>query len=140
MVVGASGLLARSVPTATAQSPGPAAGTIVRIHLDGVVDPFVADHIESGIAQPPSDEGANAVLIEIDTPGGLVSSTRQITQAILNARIPVLCYVAPVGRARRVGRLVRAALVPRRGDGPRHQRGRRHARRASTARSAPTRP
>ncbi len=106
VVVGASGLLARSVPTATAQSPGPAAGTIVRMHLDGVVDPFVADHIESGIAQA-SDEGANAVLIEIDTPGGLVSSTRQITQAILNARLPVLCYVAPSGaRAASAGSFV----------------------------------
>src|SRR5204862_5540625 len=43
------------------------------------------------------DAGAAAVVIEIDTPGGLDSSMRQITQGILNATIPVACYVSPSG-------------------------------------------
>jgi membrane-bound serine protease (ClpP class) len=79
---------------AGAQSP--ADGSVVRLHLDGVVDPFVSDYLTGGIAEA-ADAGAAAALIEIDTPGGLVSSTREITQAILNADVPVLCYVTPSG-------------------------------------------
>ena len=79
------------------------------LQLDGVVDPFVADYVEGGIERATS-AGAAAVLIEIDTPGGLDSSMRQITQAILNARIPVVCYVAPQGaRAGSAGAFVLTA-------------------------------
>ncbi|HEY6566148.1 MAG TPA: nodulation protein NfeD [Actinomycetota bacterium] len=76
------------------------------LHLDGVVDPFVADYVEGGIERAQSD-GDPAVMIEIDTPGGLDSSMRQITQAILNAQLPVICYVAPQGaRAASAGAFV----------------------------------
>jgi membrane-bound serine protease (ClpP class) len=61
-----------------------------------VVDPFVSDYLTGGVAEA-ADAGAAAALIQIDTPGGLVSSTREITQAILNAEVPVLCYVTPSG-------------------------------------------
>ena len=82
------------------------ADEVWRMHLDGVVDPFVADHLSTGIAEA-ADAQAAAVLIEIDTPGGLDSSMREITQAILNARVPVLCYVAPQGaRAASAGAFV----------------------------------
>jgi membrane-bound serine protease (ClpP class) len=87
---------------AVAQDPG----TVWRLHLDGVVDPFVADYLERGIDDAAGADAA-AALIEIDTPGGLDSSMRQITQAILNARVPVLCYVAPQGaRAASAGAFV----------------------------------
>jgi membrane-bound serine protease (ClpP class) len=89
---------------------GPARGAsgsaIVGLRLDGVVDPFVADYLRGGIAAA-NDEGAPAVLIQIDTPGGLSSSMREITQAILNSRVPVICYVAPEGaRAASAGAFV----------------------------------
>ena len=71
---------------AAAQSGSPA---VVELRIDGVVDPFVADHVEGGIADA-ADAGAAAVLLTLDTPGGLDSSMRQITQAILNAEIPVI--------------------------------------------------
>jgi membrane-bound serine protease (ClpP class) len=106
VIVGAAGLL---TPVASARSSYEIvrpSDTISRLHLDGVVDPFVADYLEQGIAEA-TDAGAAAVLIEIDTPGGLVSSTRQITQAILNAQVPVLGYVAPAGaRAASAGSFV----------------------------------
>jgi len=85
--------LALGVPQARGQE---LAGTIVELRLDGVVDPFVADYIEENIAAA-QEQGALAVLITIDTPGGLDSSMRQITQAILNSRIPVIGYVSPEG-------------------------------------------
>ena len=82
--------------------PGAAAGqqdlegAVVQAPITGVVDPFVADHVRSTI-EDAQTQGARAVLLLIDTPGGLGSSMREITQAILSARIPVIGYVAPEG-------------------------------------------
>jgi membrane-bound serine protease (ClpP class) len=81
---------ALSLP-AHAQTP-----TIVALRLTGVVDPLLADYL-SGSVQRAQDAGAAAVLVEIDTPGGLDSSMRQITKSFLNADVPVICYVAPSG-------------------------------------------
>jgi membrane-bound serine protease (ClpP class) len=78
----------------------------VTLALDGVVDPFVASYVKDGIANAQA-AGDQAVLLTIDTPGGLDSSMRQITQAILNATIPVICYTAPSGaRAASAGTFV----------------------------------
>ena len=79
---------------AAAQEPEPP--TIVHLSLDGVVDPFVADYVEGAIGRAAGD-GAAAVLLTIDTPGGLGSSMRQIDEAILNADVPVIGYVSPAG-------------------------------------------
>ena len=68
--------------------------TIVSLRLSGVVDPFEADYISGAIADA-EDEGAAAVLLTMDTPGGLDSSMRDITQSILNSTVPVICYTAP---------------------------------------------
>jgi membrane-bound serine protease (ClpP class) len=103
--------------TGAAGAQSPADGSVVRLHLDGVVDPFVSDYLTGGISEA-ADAGAAAALIEIDTPGGLVSSTREITQAILNADVPVLCYVTPSGaRAASAGSFIllscnNAAMAP----------------------------
>src|SRR5207253_9037637 len=76
------------------------------MRLNGVVDPFEASYIQDGISRAES-EGAPAVLLTIDTPGGWDSSMRQITQAILNATVPVICYTAPAGaRAASAGTFV----------------------------------
>ncbi len=72
------------------------ASTVVALRLNGVVDPLVADYLSESV-QRAQDDGAVAVLVEIDTPGGLDSSMREITQSFLNASIPVICYVAPSG-------------------------------------------
>jgi membrane-bound serine protease (ClpP class) len=88
---------------AAGQTAGP---VVVRVQLTGVVDPFIASQIEHSISEAAS-AGDAAVLLEIDTPGGLDSSMRQITKAILNAKIPVICYVAPQGaRAASAGAFV----------------------------------
>jgi membrane-bound serine protease (ClpP class) len=70
--------------------------SVLELRIDGVVDPFVADYVRDGIARA-TNEGAAAVLITMDTPGGLDSSMREITQAILNAEVPVIGYVSPQG-------------------------------------------
>src|SRR5438552_7072634 len=88
---------------ASAQQPG---STVDRVRLDGVVDPFIANHIQASIDDATTG-GDAAVLLVIDTPGGLESSMREISQAILNAGIPVICYVSPLGaRAASAGAFV----------------------------------
>lgn len=64
--------------------------------VDGSINPAVADYLVKAVAQSESD-GAQALLIELDTPGGLVASTKDIVQAMLNARVPVIVYVSPHG-------------------------------------------
>ncbi|MGH2572004.1 MAG: NfeD family protein, partial [Actinomycetota bacterium] len=66
------------------------------MELSGVVDPFTATHVERRIGEANQDRAA-AVLITIDTPGGLDSSMRKIVKAILASRVPVICFVAPEG-------------------------------------------
>jgi membrane-bound serine protease (ClpP class) len=78
---------------AHAQASGP---TIVSLTLNGVVDPFTADYITSNVARAQAD-GDEAVLLTIDTPGGLGSSMDEITQSFLTSTIPVIAYVAPSG-------------------------------------------
>jgi membrane-bound serine protease (ClpP class) len=69
---------------------------VVGLTLTGVVDPFEASYLAGGIESAEAD-GAAAVLLTIDTPGGLDSSMRKIIQSILNANVPVLCFVSPSG-------------------------------------------
>jgi membrane-bound serine protease (ClpP class) len=104
------------------------AGSVVELRVDGVVDPFVADYVEENIAAA-QEQGAVAVLITIDTPGGLDSSMRQITQAILNSKVPVIGYVSPEGaRAASAGTFILlsapvAAMAPATNVGAAHPVG-----------------
>jgi membrane-bound serine protease (ClpP class) len=83
--------------------------TVLSLTLNGVVDPFEANYIRSGIDQAEAD-GDAAVLLTIDTPGGLDSSMRKITKAILNSKIQVICYTGPQGaRAASAGTFIMLA-------------------------------
>jgi membrane-bound serine protease (ClpP class) len=66
------------------------------IHVKGTINPASSDYIQKAIRRSGED-GAQALVIQLDTPGGLVSSTKDIIQAILNASVPVVVYVAPQG-------------------------------------------
>jgi membrane-bound serine protease (ClpP class) len=72
------------------------AGHINVITIDGSINPASSDFLQGAIAQSESD-GAEALLIELDTPGGLLSSTKDIIQAMLNAKVPVIVFVSPKG-------------------------------------------
>ena len=89
-LVGAVLLVAAFATTASAQARAP----VIRLSLEGVVDPFVADYLRTGIAR--ADDAA-AILLTIDTPGGLDSSMREIIKSIEGSAAPVICYVAPRG-------------------------------------------
>jgi len=69
---------------------------VLRLQLTGVIDQVNAAYIEEGI-QTASDEGAVAVLIEIDSPGGELTSMDRMLKAILASKVPVITWVAPEG-------------------------------------------
>ena len=75
---------------------GAAVGEVRVLHVEGIINPVSARYIVRGIEEAAS-EGDAAVLIELDTPGGLLDATHDITGAMLNARVPVIVYVTPVG-------------------------------------------
>ena len=77
-------------PAARAVAP------VSTIQIDGVISPVTVRLVETALARAQSD-GASALVIQLDTPGGLERSMRLICQRLLNAEIPVIVYVAPTG-------------------------------------------
>ena len=100
---------------------------VTELRLSGVVDPFTADYVRA--ASQSHGDGADAVLLTIDTPGGLDSSMRKIIQAIGNSPVPVIGYVSPSGaRAASAGTFVLlacpvAAMAPGTNVGAAHPVG-----------------
>jgi membrane-bound serine protease (ClpP class) len=69
---------------------------VVLVHLNDTIQPISADYLARALAAA-SAQHASAVLIEIDTPGGLLDSMRQMVSKIIASPIPVIVYVAPSG-------------------------------------------
>lgn len=72
------------------------AGHINLVHIQDNINPGVEDFIKYALDRS-QEEGAELLVILLDTPGGLVTSMRGIAQAILNASIPIVVYVYPSG-------------------------------------------
>lgn len=73
------------------------AGTYVaRIELSGPIGPAAAEYVDTAM-QRATAEGAVAIVLQLDTPGGLAESMRPIIAGILASKVPVLGYVAPGG-------------------------------------------
>src|SRR5437870_8020791 len=93
--------------------------------IDGVINPITAQSVDRLVTLGETRSAA-AVLFQIDTPGGLSDSTFQITTRFLNARVPVITYVAPSGsRAASAGTFITmaghiAAMAPATNIGAAH--------------------
>ena len=71
-------------------------GKIVVLHLDDTIQPISADYVKRGLDRA-AEMHAEAVLVEMNTPGGLLDSMRQMVSDILASPVPVIVYVAPAG-------------------------------------------
>jgi len=73
-----------------------AAATVAVLEIDGAIGPATADYVERSFDKAIAD-GADAIVLRMDTPGGLADSMRDIIRKILAAPVPVVGYVAPSG-------------------------------------------
>jgi membrane-bound serine protease (ClpP class) len=69
---------------------------VIVIHLDDTIQPISADYMARGL-EAAATQHANAALIEINTPGGLIDSMRQMVSKVIASPVPVIVYVAPSG-------------------------------------------
>jgi membrane-bound serine protease (ClpP class) len=69
---------------------------VIVLTADCAIHPACADYIHSGI-EKAEDEIAQCIIIQLNTPGGLLKSTRVIVSDLLNSSVPVVVYVAPSG-------------------------------------------
>jgi membrane-bound serine protease (ClpP class) len=90
--LGALLLTAAVAPPSSAATSGP----VVILAYAGPISPASADFLTRGISEAELRNAA-AVVIELDTPGGLDASMRQIVQREMSSRVPVIVFVAPQG-------------------------------------------
>jgi membrane-bound serine protease (ClpP class) len=112
LIVVVGGWLAALPGQVRAQAP-----TVLVTRVEGTITPVIADHLVDGVAAAERD-GRAAYLVELDTPGGLDTSMREIVKAFLGADVPVVVYVTPSGaRAASAGAIITfaahvAAMTP----------------------------
>ncbi|HLH39970.1 MAG TPA: nodulation protein NfeD [Bryobacteraceae bacterium] len=73
-----------------------AAPKIIAVNVDGMIHPVTAEIIKHAISEAER-ENAAAVLLRLNTPGGLLDASREITSAMIASRAPVIAYVTPGG-------------------------------------------
>src|SRR5919202_7094192 len=104
--------LVAAVGLTAAAAPANAAGdapTVLAIHVTSEIDPVSAHFVSDSIDRAESEHDA-ALVILLDTPGGLSTSMDDIIKDELNARVPVIVYVSPAGaRAASAGAFIAEA-------------------------------
>lgn len=74
----------------------PAAAQVLRLRIDGTIHPIAAERVTRAVDEA-RERHATLLLIELDTPGGLLDSTRQIVSTIEASPTPVVAFVTPSG-------------------------------------------
>jgi membrane-bound serine protease (ClpP class) len=73
-----------------------AAPHVIAVNVDGIISPITVEILDHAMDQA-AQQNAAAVLIRLNTPGGLLDASREITQKIVSSRAPVIAYVTPSG-------------------------------------------
>jgi membrane-bound serine protease (ClpP class) len=73
-----------------------AAPRVIAVNVDGVIHPITVEILSHAIEQAER-ENAAALLLRLNTPGGLLEATREINEKIVASRVPVIAYVTPSG-------------------------------------------
>jgi len=73
-----------------------AAPKVIAVDIDGVIHPITVDLLAHALDQAAS-QNADAVLLRLNTPGGMLDATRQMNEKIVASRVPVIAYVTPSG-------------------------------------------
>jgi membrane-bound serine protease (ClpP class) len=108
-----------------AGTAGAAGERVDVLEVRGPITPAIAGYVERGIDQAERD-GSTALVVQLDTPGGLDDSMRKIMQRIIASRVPVIVYVYPPGgRAASAGMFITqaahvAAMAPNTNIGSAH--------------------
>ncbi len=93
--------------TAEEMADDPPPVTLIRV--EGPIGPTTTNYIRRGLTRA-AERGSPALVIELDTPGGLLESTQHIVRDLLEARVPVVVYVSPEGaRAASAGTFITLA-------------------------------
>lgn len=95
LAIGA-GVMMLASPPAGAQDDDGGTPRVLATTVDAAITPVIADHLDDGISQA-AEEGYDAYLIRLDTPGGLDTSMRSIIKDILASEVPVIVYISPSG-------------------------------------------
>jgi membrane-bound serine protease (ClpP class) len=77
-------------------TPAPLPARVLQVDVDGIISPVTSHVISSALAQAGRDH-ADAVLIRLSTPGGLMDATRDIVQQIFSSPVPVIVWTGPSG-------------------------------------------
>ena len=89
-------LLVVTLLTARPDVAQAAARPVVVLEVAGVINPFTARYLERGLREA-NQQGAQAIIVTLDTPGGLESSMREMVQLLLESPVPTVVYVTPGG-------------------------------------------
>ncbi len=101
LLVIAAGLAVAKAPAgprakAPAEARGPGADRILITRIEGAIQPMSAEAVNGAVDRAEA-QGYRALVLEIDTPGGLEASMRQIVKRMLASRVPILTWVMPSG-------------------------------------------
>jgi membrane-bound serine protease (ClpP class) len=87
---------ALAVAVALVASSGLAAPVVVAVDIDGVIHPVTEEIVEAALVRAKG-EGASALLLRLNTPGGMLDATRRIIERLDASPVPVITYVTPSG-------------------------------------------
>ncbi len=92
----ATAILSVTPVPASGSNPEETRPVVVEVNLNDIIEPVTAEYVARGI-DDANHIGAQAVLLELSTPGGLETSMREIVKAVIHSHVPVITYVAPSG-------------------------------------------